>query len=74
MLLGGVVISGVAAAADMTAAGKAVADYQRGGATGSELTANLSLGLAGVAPGPLGVAADVSSLGNDLLPGFYVGP
>lgn len=73
LLLGGVVISGVAAAADMTAAGKAVADYQRGGATGKELAVDMALGVGGVIP-TVGTYADAASLVRDVKPGIYIGP
>ncbi len=73
LLLGGVVISGVAAAADMTAAGKAVADYQRGEATGRELAVDMALGVGGVIP-TVGTYADAASLVRDVKPGIYIGP
>ncbi|MEI2692535.1 MAG: hypothetical protein V9H69_23560 [Anaerolineae bacterium] len=42
LLLAGVVISGLSTAADMTSAGKAIADYQLGRSTEVELVVDLS--------------------------------
>jgi len=73
LLLGGVVIAGLANAADMTAAGKAVADYQRGKETLSGLAVDLGTGIGGIFPG-YGTAFDMVDLGRDFAPGIYVGP
>lgn len=73
LLLGGVVIAGLANAADMTAAGKAVADYQRGKSTGSELAVDLGLGVGGVVPA-VGTYVDAASLMRNFRPGIYIGP
>ncbi len=61
LLLGGVVISGLAVAADMTSAGKAVADYQRGYSSGTDLAVDLSLNVGGSVP-YVGPVADSLSL------------
>ncbi|MFZ2487003.1 MAG: hypothetical protein WAZ19_02680 [Anaerolineae bacterium] len=73
LLLAGVVISGLGTAADMTSAGKAIADYQLGRSTEVELVVDLSLGVGGVLPA-VGTYADYASLLNDLRPGVYFGP
>jgi RHS repeat-associated protein len=73
LLLAGVVISGLSTAADMTSAGKAIADYQLGRSTEVELVVDLSLGVGGALPA-VGTYADVASLLNDLRPGVYSGP
>ena len=65
LLLGGVVISGLAVAADMTSAGKAVADYQRGYSSGTDLAVDLSLNVGGAVP-YVGPFADGLSLIRDM--------
>lgn len=73
LLLAGVVISGFGTAADMTSAGKAIADYQLGRSTEVELVVDLSLGVGGVLPA-VGTYADFAGLLNDLRSGVYFGP
>ncbi len=73
LLLGGVVVSGLASAANMTSVGKHIADYTRGHSNIGDLVVDVGLGLSSLVP-EYGAVADVMSLSRDLAPGLYVGP